>query len=76
MVKTFVAQNIASINPVTFQLDAGTVVGLLMSVEVNYGEIGLTHQVNVWSSLNPAQKQKAKDLYAFLQAKAEQEYLS
>jgi len=43
MPKTFVAQNIVHINPVSFTLVDGAVTEVTCNVNVNYGELGLVH---------------------------------
>lgn len=66
------AQNIVSINPINFKVEGGNVVGLEVSCEVNYGEFGMSHQIDVWQYLNPGQKQVAQNVYNFLKSGLEQ----
>ena len=69
MPKTFVAQNIVRINPVHFEVQEGVVTELVCNAEVNYGEMGLTHQFKLWGLLNTTQKQRAQKLYDHCLAK-------
>lgn len=75
MAKTFVAKNVSSVNPLTWVLKGGELVGLIVSCEVNYGEMGFTHQVDIWEDLTQAQKVKAKDVYQFIKGKVETAFL-
>jgi hypothetical protein len=75
MNKTFVAQNIVSVNPFHFKVEDGVVTGLVCNVEVNYGEMGLTHQIDLWADLTAPQKTMAQNLYNFIRAKATEHFL-
>ena len=69
MPKTLVAQNVTSVNPLHFINKDGIVNGLICNCEVNYGDCGLTYQVDLWSEMTSAQKQQAQSVYNFLAAK-------
>lgn len=75
MAKTFTAQNVASCNPLQFVWKEGELVDVICNVEVNYGEMGLNHQVSLWEDLTATQKNKAKAVYLFLKAKVEEKFL-
>ncbi len=75
MVKTFTAQNIVSCNPLHWVWKDGELVGLMVNVEVNYGEMGMSHQVDIFEDLTDAQKLKAKQVYQFIKGKVEQAFL-
>lgn len=68
----FTAQNITHCNPLTFVREGDVVVGLICRIDVNYGTLGLTHEVDVWNDLTDEQKQRAQQVYNFLKAKVEQ----
>lgn len=67
----FEAKNIISINPLHFELKGGVVTGLICSCEVNYGEMGMNHQIDIWEELTPGQRQRAQALYDFIRSKVE-----
>lgn len=71
MPRTYIAQKVVSVNPLHFVLEAGNVVGLLCNCEVNYGELGMTHQIDLWGDLTPAQKTQAQAVYNFIKSKIE-----
>ena len=71
MPKQFTAQSVQSVNPIHFEQKQGVVTGLLVNCEVNYGELGMTHQIDIWGDLNPAQRQKAQALYDFVKSEIE-----
>lgn len=71
MPKTFIAQNVNSINPLHFEQKQGVVTGLICNCQVNYGELGMTHQIDLWGDLTEAQRTKAQQLYDFVKAKVE-----
>jgi len=72
MAKTLIAQNVTSINPITFTRDGDEIVGMVCRAEVNYSELGLTHDIDVWPLMNVTQKAQAQAIYNFLKVKAEQ----
>lgn len=76
MPKTFTAKNLVSVNPLAWVWKDGELVGLIVNVEVNYGEMGMTHQIDIWEDLTPQQKDKAKAVYLFIKGKVEQAFLS
>jgi len=65
----FTAQEVTSWNPLQWVWKEGELVGLIVSCEVNYGTMGLSHQIDVWNTLTPAQQEGAKAVYEFLGAK-------
>jgi len=75
MPKTFNAKKVTSVNPLQWVWEAGECVGLLVNAEVNYGEMSITHQVDIWEDLTPEQKEKAVAIYQFVKAKVEQSFL-
>ncbi len=62
----FKAQSVTRVNPLTFEVVGDTVVGLTCNIEVNYGGMGLSHQLDLWGELNQAQKEQAQAIYNFL----------
>lgn len=75
MPKTLTADRVTSVNGLQFIWKEGEIVGLVAVAEVNYGEVGLTHQVDIWPDLTPAQRDRAKELYDFIRQKIEAEFL-
>lgn len=71
MAKTFVAQNVVSVNPLHFEVKGNVVTGLIASCEVDYGELGMTHQIDLWGLLTDSQRTQAQKLYEFVKAKVE-----
>lgn len=71
MPKTFTAQSVQSINPIHFETKGGVVTGLIVNCEVNYGEVGMTHQVDIWGNLTPTQRDKAQKVYDFIRVRIE-----
>jgi len=69
MVKTYTAQNVVSVNPLHFETKGDVVTGLIVSCEVNYGELGMTHQLDIWGDLTPAQREIAQNVYDFVEGK-------
>ena len=77
MPKTLTATNIAQIGGFQFSLDAtGTVVGLVVTAEVNYGSRGQTERVDIWPLLTAAQKTQAQALYNKVKQLLEEEFLA
>ena len=76
MPKTFIAKNIASIQNIAFSIDdAGKVTAINVAGEVNFGEMGLSQMVDVWSSLTAAQKMDAQSFYDRLKAILKKEFI-
>jgi len=75
MPKTFTAQTVSAINNIQFVHEAGVLTQLLCTAEVNYGEIGLTHQVDIFPDLLPAQIERAQAVYDFIKGKVEASFL-
>jgi len=71
MAKTFVAQKVTSVNPLHFERKGDIVTGLIVDCEVSYGEIGMSHRVDVWGELTQAQRDTAQQFYEFIQRKIE-----
>ena len=75
MAKTFTAKNVISVNPIRFVWKEGELVAIMVSCEVNYGEMGMSHQVDIFEDLTQAQKDKAKAVYQFIKATVEKAFL-
>lgn len=71
MPKQYTAQSIETLNQVQFETKGDIVTGLIVTCNVNYGEMGLTHQIDLWKDLPAAQRQKAQALYDAIKAKVE-----
>lgn len=72
MPKTYVAQSVHSVNPLHFEKKGDVVTGVLVTCEVNYGELGMTHQLDIWGDLTLAQREEAQRVYDFIKQKVEQ----
>lgn len=58
------AKNIVSINPISFISDDGiTVSKLICQCEVNYGEFGLSHTIDLWIDMNDTQKARVQAIF-------------
>jgi len=75
MPKTFIAKNLISVNPLQWVWKDGELVGLIVNCEVNYGEMGMSHQIDIWEDLTDPQKATAKAVYQFIKTKVEQAFL-
>ncbi|MBA7618503.1 hypothetical protein ES703_25830 [subsurface metagenome] len=75
MPKQFTAQKVTNFNPMSFVFDGDDMIGFEVSVEVNYGSFGLTHQLNIWPMLNDAQKSMLFQLQTRLKVALDQYYL-
>ena len=75
MPKTFTAQNVVSVNPIQFVWKEGELVAIMVDCEVNYGEMGVSHQVDIFEDLTPEQKNRAKQVYQFIKGKVEKAFL-
>lgn len=75
MPKTLIAQSVQSVNPLRFESTSGVITGLIVNCEVNYGELGMTHQLDIWEDLTPAQKAKAQTIYDLVKSKVETIFL-
>jgi len=78
MPKTYTAQNIANIGPITFVYDeAGNLTELNVTCEINYGTFGLTETVNILPHLtSPDEVGKADALYKAIKRELEKIYLA
>ena len=77
MPKTFSAKNIASIQNIAFSIDdAGKVTAINVACDVNFGEMGLSQMVDVWSSLTAAQKMAAQSFYERVKAILKKEFIN
>ena len=63
MPKTLIAKNIQPISSLSFKVDKDIVTGLTLDVEVNYGEMGCSHQLDIWADLTANQQAQAQALY-------------
>jgi len=75
MPKTLVAKSIPGINPMHFEVKDGVVQRLLLNVNVNYGELGITHQIDLFDDFSDTQKARAQKLYDDALAKATKRFL-
>lgn len=75
MPKTFTAQNVTTVNPISFVWKEGKLVAIMVNCEVNYGEMGMPHQVDIIEDLTQAQKDKAKAVYQFIRGRVEKAFL-
>ena len=71
MPKQFTAHSVQSANQVRFEITGNVVTGLIVTCDVNYGELGLTHQIDIWGDLPAAQRQKVQALYDLVKDKIE-----
>ena len=72
MPRTYVAKSVTNINPIHFARTDGSITGLIVHCEVNFGTIGLDHDVDIWDELTPTQQQKAQAVFNFVKAKVEE----
>ena len=63
MPKQFTAQSVQSVNPLQWVWKDGQLVQILVGCEVNYGELGMTHQVDILPDLTPEQRTRAEQIY-------------
>lgn len=75
MPKALTAKNISSIQSLSFQEEDGRLTGAILTFEVNYGELGLGHQLDVWSLLLPPQRERLQAIYDSLKALAQREFI-
>jgi hypothetical protein len=77
MAKTLTAQNIHSIDSISFVLDEkGKLKELNVTAEVNYGTFGMTKTVNILPHLkSPDEVGKAEALYKAIKRELERIYL-
>ena len=71
MPKQFTAQKVVSVNPLQFVREGNVLTAIIVTCEVNYGELGMTHQIDIWGDLTDAQKGRAQAVYNFIKDKAE-----
>jgi len=78
MPRTLTAQNIVNIGAINFVFDeAGELSELNVTVEVNYGTLGLTETVNILPLLPaPRETNRAKALYEAIKRELEEYYLA
>jgi len=78
MPKTYTAQSISAIGPITFVYDeAGNLTELNVTCEVNYGTFGLTETINILPHLtSPDEVGKADALYKAIKRELEKIYLA
>lgn len=62
----FTAQSVDHVNPLEFKREGETVTGLKVNVSVNYGTMGMVHQIDLWPSLTDTQKAQAQATYNFI----------
>ncbi len=71
MPKTFIAQNVISVNPLRWVWEEGELIGLVVGCEVNYGERGMPHQLDIYPYLTEAERGRAKTIYQAIKQKVE-----
>jgi len=71
MPKTFTAQSVQSVNPLRWIWKDGELAQLLVSCEVNYGTMGLNHEIDILPYLTPELQETAKHVYQFIRSKIE-----
>ncbi len=65
----FTAKNIESISSLTFVTEGAVVKGLTCQVNVNYGSMGMSHQIDLWPVMTPAQQIVSQNLYNVIMKK-------
>ncbi len=73
--KALIPQNIASVNPLEWQWKDGECVGLMVTCEVNYGERGVQHQVDIWPDLTKKEQKDALAIYRLIVEKVTETFL-
>jgi len=63
-------KNLGAILGLNFVTSADTVTGLIVGYEVNYGEMSLPFQLDIWAKLTATQKAHVQQLYDKLKANA------
>jgi len=76
MAKTYTAQKIMNIGPIFFLVEDGVLKELNVTVEVNYGELGLTETIDILPYLTtPDEVGKAEALYKAIEREVNRLYL-
>ena len=71
MPRQYTAQNIASISNLKFILKGEEVVGFSANAEVNYGEMGLTHDFDLWAEMDDTDRRRVQTLYNIVKRQLE-----
>jgi len=76
MPKTYTAQSILNIGPIFFLVEDGVLKELNVTVEVNYGELGLSETIDILPHLTtPDEVGKAEALYKAIEREVNRLYL-
>ena len=67
----FTAQNIASIGSIRFETSDGELTAITCDIEVNYGDRGMFHSINLWDELNIGEQHEFKTIYDLIKRKLE-----
>ena len=64
MPKTMIAKNIASIGNIAFSAGSdGKLTAITVTCELNFGEMGVSQMVDIWTDLTLSQKTVAQNFY-------------
>jgi len=76
MPKTYTAQRIMNIGPISFLVEDGVLKQLNVTVEVNYGELGLTETIDILPYLTtPDEIRLGEALYRAIEREVNRLYL-
>jgi cell division septal protein FtsQ len=75
MPRKFEAKNIERVGAIRIGEEDGVVSSLDVEVEVNYGEVGLAHLVNLYPQLTQPQRKALQLIYDTVKAKVEEYFL-
>ena len=67
----FTAQTVTHVNPLKWIWEGQNLVKLLCTADVNYGAMGISHEIDILPDLTPAQVETAKQVYNFIRGKVE-----
>lgn len=73
--KKLEAQDVHSFTDVQPVWKEGNIVGLVMQVEVNFGETSLVYPADVWEDLTEGEKKSAEALFKRIRQLLEQQFL-
>ncbi len=65
------AQSVHSMSSIRFEVENDVVKGFTVDCEVEYGEFGMNHTIDVWAKMNSNQKTRVQELYNLLKLKVE-----
>lgn len=69
MPKTYTAQKVVSVNPVSFQVKDGVIRAIMVTCEVSYGALGMTHQIDILADLDPGEVNDCLEVYNLIKSK-------